>query len=304
VKPVDPAMIEVSEVPQEASVTELQEQLFEIRGETRILNRDLNAKHEQLSALTDRIARLRRDLSDIEGRYQTSQQLSDETTDEIGKLAVAQQFLTDEMKRLLSSTVKRDNDPIGGVPVDSRYIVFVIDTSGSMFNTPGNWDAVLEVIATTLDVYPQVEGIQVMSCWGDYMFNSYQGQWIPDSPQRRRQIIAALRTWNPFCDSSPVRGVTQAIDTFYSPDKQISVYYLGDDFDRAGGPIESALRTIDRINQEDSSGERRVRIHAIGFPTIFSLPRRFHPSVYRFATFMRELTGRNGGTFVGLNRTQ
>ena len=31
VKPADPAMIEVSEVPQEASVTELQEQLFEIR---------------------------------------------------------------------------------------------------------------------------------------------------------------------------------------------------------------------------------------------------------------------------------
>ena len=103
-KTADPAMIEVSEVPQEASVTELQEQLFEIR-ETRILNRDLNAKHEQLSALTDRIARLRRDLSDIEGRYQTSQQLSDETTDEISKLAVARQTLTEEMQRLLANGV-------------------------------------------------------------------------------------------------------------------------------------------------------------------------------------------------------
>ncbi|MEC9192307.1 MAG: VWA domain-containing protein, partial [Pseudomonadota bacterium] len=156
VKPADPAMIEVSEVPQEASVTELQEQLFEIRGETRILNRDLNAKHEQLSALTDRIARLRRDLSDIEGRYQTSQQLSDETTDEIGKLAVARQTLTEEMQRLLANVVSPENNAIGGVPVDSEYIIFLIDTSGSMYNTPGNWNTMLEVIDNTLDVYPEV----------------------------------------------------------------------------------------------------------------------------------------------------
>lgn len=303
VKPADPAMIEFSEVPQEASVTELQEQLFEIRGETRILNRDLNAKHEQLSALTDRIARLRRDLSDIEGRYQTSQQLSDETTDEIGKLAVARQTLTEEMQRLLASVASPENNAIGGVPVDSEYIIFLIDTSGSMYNTPGNWNTMLEVIDNTLDVYPEVKGIQVMNDMGDYMFNTYRGEWIPDTPGRRQQIIQTLRAWQPYSNSSPVEGVTRAINTFYSPDKKISIYVLGDDF-QPGGSIQDVLQTIDRINAEDEQGNRRVRIHGIGFPTIFAGPRRFQQSVYRYATLMREITSRNGGTFVGLNDFQ
>lgn len=303
VKPADPAMIEVSEVPQEASVTELQEQLFEIRGETRILNRDLNAKHEQLSALTDRIARLRRDLSNIEGRYQTSQQLSDETTDEIGKLAVARQTLTEEMQRLLASVASPENNAIGGVPVDSEYIIFLIDTSGSMYNTPGNWNTMLEVIDNTLDVYPEVKGIQVMNDMGDYMFNTYRGEWIPDTPGRRQQIIQTLRAWQPYSNSSPVEGVTRAINTFYSPDKKISIYVLGDDF-QPGGSIQDVLQTIDRINAEDEQGNRRVRIHGIGFPTIFAGPRRFQQSVYRYATLMREITSRNGGTFVGLNDFQ
>ena len=303
VKPADPAMIEVSEVPQEASVTELQEQLFEIRGETRILNRDLNAKHEQLSALTDRIARLRRDLSDIEGRYQTSQQLSDETTDEIGKLAVARQTLTEEMQRLLASVASPENNAIGGVPVDSEYIIFLIDTSGSMYNTPGNWNTMLEVIDNTLDVYPEVKGIQVMNDMGDYMFNTYRGEWIPDTPGRRQQIIQTLRAWQPYSNSSPVEGVTRAINTFYSPDKKISIYVLGDDF-QPGGSIQDVLQTIDRINAEDEQGNRRVRIHGIGFPTIFAGPRRFQQSVYRYASLMREITSRNGGTFVGLKDFQ
>ena len=79
-------------------VSELQEQLFEIRGETTILNRELNAKHEQLSAMEDRIARLRRDLNDIEGQFSTTKELSDETTDEFGRLVLAQQSLTQEMQ--------------------------------------------------------------------------------------------------------------------------------------------------------------------------------------------------------------
>jgi len=129
-KPTAPTTIEVSEVPQEATVLELQEQLFEIRGETTILNRELNAKHEQLSAVTERVARLRRDLENIEGRYRTSDQLSDEITDEIGRLTIARQTLTEEMQRLLADTDAPDNNAIGGVPVARAYITFAIDTSG------------------------------------------------------------------------------------------------------------------------------------------------------------------------------
>ena len=298
-----PTTLEIVEnITPEGVVAELQEQLFEIRGETSILNRELNAKHEQLSAMKDRIARLRRDLNDIEGQFSTTKELSDETTDEYGRLALAQQSLTEEMQRLLANTRAPENNAIGGVPVDSEYIIFVIDTSGSMFQNP-SWDKMLGVIRDTLDVYPEVKGIQVMNDMGDYMYESYRGEWIPDTPGRRSQIIQTLRTWNPYSNSSPVEGVTRAIDTFYESGKKISIYVLGDDF-QPGGSIRNVLQTIDRINVEDENGNRLVRIHGIGFPVIFAGPRRFQQSVYRYSTLMREMTQRNGGTFVGLNDYQ
>jgi len=293
-----PITIEFADVTPEGAITELQQQLFAVRGETTILNRDLNAKHEQLSALTDRIARLRRDLSDVQGQFQSSRQLSDETTDQIGKLSIARQSLTDEMQRLLANSAAPDNNAIGGIPVDSEYIIFVIDTSGSMYNY--SWNKMLGVIEDTLNVYPEVKGIQVVNDMGDYMFNSFRGKWIPDSPVRRRQIISTLRNWRTFSNSSPVEGVTNAINTFYATDKKISVYVLGDDF-QPGGSIQQVLRTIDRLNAVDANGDRLVRIHGIGFPALFDQPKRFQKSVIRFSTLMREMTQRNGGTFVGLN---
>ncbi|MFT4863414.1 MAG: hypothetical protein ACI95C_002645 [Pseudohongiellaceae bacterium] len=299
VKTNEPITLEIAEIPSAGRVLALQEQLFAIRGETTILNRELNAKQEQISTYTDRVARLRRDLSDIEGRYQTSRKLSDETSDESGQLAIARQTLTQEMQRLMANSSAPENNAVGGVPVDSEYIIFVIDTSGSMFDNP-SWGKMLGVIEDTLNVYPEVKGIQIMNDMGDYMFDSFRGKWMSDTPTMRRRILSTLRTWNPYSNSSPVEGVTRAIDTFYSPDKKISIYVLGDDF-QPGGSIRNVLETIDRINLEDENGNRRVRIHGIGFPVIFAGPERFRQSVYRYSTLMREMTSRNGGTFVGLN---
>ncbi|MCY4264762.1 MAG: VWA domain-containing protein [Gammaproteobacteria bacterium] len=298
-----PAPIDPSEFVPEATVSELQEELFTIRGETRILNSELNAKQEQLSALDQRIARLRRDLSDVKGRFNASNQLSEEDTDEVGRLTIARQSLTEEMQRLLANSTTPENNAIGGVPIDSEYIIFIIDTSGSMYNTPGNWDKMLELIDNTLDVYPEVKGIQVMNDMGDFMFNSYRNKWIPDTPSQRNRIISTLRTWQPFSNSSPVEGITKAVKTFYSPDKKISIWVLGDDF-QPGGSIQNVLRTIDRINVEDANGNRLVRIHGIGFPTLLDAPPRFRRSVENYTDLMRELTQRNGGTFVGLNGFQ
>ena len=297
----EPISIEFVDVPAEGAIIELQEHLFAIRGETTIFNRDLNAKHEQLSAMKDRIARLQRDLDDAKGRFQTSNQLSTEITDEVGRLAIAQQSMTEEMQRLLANSSAPENNAIGGIPVDSEYIIFVIDTSGSMYGNA--WNKMLGVIDDTLNLYPEVKGIQIMNDMGDYMFDSYRGKWIPDTPSRRNTIVSTLRTWNPFSNSSPVEGVTRAINTFYEPGKKISIYVIGDDF-QPGGSIQNVLQTIDRINVEDENGDRLVRIHGIGFPVIFAGRERYRQSVYRYSTLMREMTQRNGGTFVGLNDFQ
>src|SRR5688500_3224781 len=60
------------------NVLELQKQLFEVRGETAIYNRELNAKHEQLSEYEQRIARLRLQLSELTNRFNTTDETSTE----------------------------------------------------------------------------------------------------------------------------------------------------------------------------------------------------------------------------------
>ena len=64
-KIVEPIVLEESTVNLEGSIADLQENLFEIRGETRVLNRDLTVKNEQLSKLRQKVARLRGDLFEI-----------------------------------------------------------------------------------------------------------------------------------------------------------------------------------------------------------------------------------------------
>ena len=294
-----PTALEVSEQPiANASVLELQRQLFTIRGETNILNRELNAKHEQLSDYDERIARLRRELSTLNGEFETTSQESTINSILEGRLALARQELSAEMQRLQANMASQQlSDSVGGIPVDSEYIIFVIDTSGSMFNY--SWSKMLEVFIDTLEIYPEVKGIQVLNDMGEYMFSSFKGNWIPDTPARRKAIIQRLRSWNPFSNSSPVEGITQAIQTYYAPDKKISIYVLGDEF--SGNSIADVVRSIDRINVEDENGERLVRIHGIGFPVLFSKPQQYQITGIRFATLMRELARKNGGTFVGLN---
>ena len=297
-KSAAPATEDLTETLPAGVIQELTQQLFAIRSQTTELRQELNSSQERNASVEQLIASLRSQRQALEGEYALAREQGDETTEEIGQLLLARQSLTQEMQRLYANTVAQQSSYIGGVPVDSEYIIFVIDTSGSMYENA--WGRMLEVIEETLDVYPEVKGIQVMNDMGDYMFDSFRGQWIPDTPVRRLQILSTLRSWDPYSNSSPVEGVTAAIGSFYSPDRKISVYVLGDDFQQ-GGSIEQVLRTIDRINVEDANGDRLVRIHGIGFPVILSGSPRFQQSGYRYASLMRELTLRNGGTFVGLN---
>ncbi len=297
-KTAEPIILEQSMQALDGRVVALEKQLEEIRGETHILNRDLLAKQQQLSIEKEKIARLQGDLSNIRGRHKASKRRLTVSNIIEGKLAIAKQELSEEMKRLLGTNYRRKDTTVGGIPVDSEYIIFVIDTSGSMFNH--GWRFVLQKITETLEIYPRVKGIQVMNDMGTYMFSQYRDRWIPDTPARRSSIIKRLRSWNPFSNSSPVEGITRAIRAFYAPDKKISIYVFGDEF--TGASIDAVVNTIDRINKEDKRGNRLVRIHAVGFPIQFAQPAHMQITGIRFATLMRILSHKNGGTFVGLNR--
>ena len=107
--------------------------------------------------------------------------------------------------------------------------------------------------------------------------------------------ILDARCWMP-------EGITAAIKTFYAEDKKISLYVFGDEF--SGSAIQPVIEDVDRINKTDRQGQRRVRIHAVGFPVLLKEKVGRGNTGERFATLMRILCYKNGGTFVGLNSTR
>ena len=272
-------------------VLEQKDALHRIQGETQVLTRQVSDERRRLRRELDALARIEREINDILGRHRTMSEEADQKLEERKLFARAKQSLTDEMERLLGLDFLRASNTIGGITVDSEYIIFVIDTSGSMQTFA--WRLAQQKVRETLEIYPRVKGIQVMNDMGGYMFPEYAARWIPDSQTIRNRIIRQMETWQPYSNSSPVEGITRAVDTFYAEDRKISIYVFGDDY--SGDSIEKVVDRVDLVNRVDETGERRVRIHAVGFPV-----RVGDASGNRFAALMRELTYRNNGTFVGL----
>jgi hypothetical protein len=290
----EPPILEHTRVSLNGQLAKLQKELYEIRGETEVFNRDLKGRAEQLSEEKARIARLEGELSAIKGQFQTSTREGSSKNSEEGALVAAYQKLSAEMRRLLAQrTPNPAPDAIGGIPVDSEYIVFVIDTSTSMAEY--HWQAAERTLREILDIYPRVKGLQILDDEGKYMFGGQRGRWLADSTALRAEIVKKFPTWHPYSNSSPVEGIEQAIRDFWSADRKTSIYMFGDDF--TGPSIQEVIDQVDRLNRV-AGGERRMRIHAIGFPTPDTVALG---QSLRFTGLMRALCERNGGAFIGLN---
>lgn len=292
----DPVALEEAESALQNTVHKLTDKLFDTRSESVVLNEELKSRKEQLSDLEERVARLKAQLASVEKQ---STEVAQSKKVEEEQLRLALQVLTEEMERLVPQD-RVKNQLIGGVPVDSEYVIFVIDTSGSM--QMAAWGRLRSEMMNILDIYPTVKGIQVLNDMGQYLFSDTRRAWMVDSPSVRRRIMKELSSWAPFSNSSPVEGINAAIQTYYSPDRKISIYTLGDDF--SGRSIRAVVKAVDNLNQAHRGADRLVRIHAIGFPVHFTPGRTPNESAVKFAALMRELSYNNGGTFIGLTDLQ
>jgi hypothetical protein len=287
-------------------VAESQSSREQLIAEHRALSRELESKKQQLAQLQARMAALGSEWERVQ-RQQSSAQASAEAGARIEEqLRSVRQNLSEEMRRLLSQPDYKPPDvnaPIGGIPIDSEYIIFIIDTSGSM--QQGAWPLVVRKMQEVLNTYPQLKGIQVLNDQGTYMFPAYAGQWIPDTPARRTVVIDRLRTWNIFSASNPALGIIQAIRTFYRADRPTSIFVFGDDFN--GSSIDEVVHAVVRLNRKNAAGQAQVRIHTLGFPVLMllpALPSQYQANFSRFAHLMRMLAEQNSGSFVGLNALQ
>tara|TARA_Y200000002_G_C22551673_1_gene608478 strand:- start:29 stop:925 length:897 start_codon:yes stop_codon:yes gene_type:complete len=170
----------------------------------------------------------------------------------------------------------------GGIPVDRDYVVFIIDTSGSMKRY---WNVVIQQIQAILKIHPKIKGIQVMSDNGEYLLEGYSSSWIPDTKLVRDRIVQKLLTWSPYSNSSPSEGLERALR--FHAKKQASIYVMGDDF--TGASYDRVIQMVNKLNPLEPNGQRRAKIHGIGFPWGID---------NRFPTLMRELAYRNNGVFL------
>jgi hypothetical protein len=294
----EPIQLEQSKVDLDEQIVRMEREVFDIRGLTVVLERELRERIAELTAEQQRLARLRGDLSSVEGRHKASTEEEDALKKLTETLSTARTSLIDEVRELEKTGRRRVyQQPVAGVPIDSEYVIFIVDTSGSMQSQ--NWRYAEQKLGEVLNIYPKLKGIQVMDDEGGYMFTEYRGKWIPDSPARRKAILDRFRGWQAFSNSSPSEGIIAAVRTFWAKDRPISIYVLGDEF--TGPSIQEVVDTVDRINRSRGTGERLVRIHSLGFPIPGQYPQ--HTSM-RYATLMRILSARNGGVFVGLPEGQ
>ena len=306
-KTVQPQILERSTVVADGRVADLTEQLFEIRGETTVLNRDLKAKQEQISEYRERIAILQGALASTRSRYDSLETTRNSNSIIEQELAIARQQLSEEEKRLLGVNSQRKNQLIGGIPVDSEYIIFIIDTSGSMAQM---WDRVLQEVTNTLKIYPSVKGMQFVNGEFDHLFPSSVGNMLEDNQRERKKIFARLKF--PWAQDSSrlVKGISDSVRMYGGSSEQVSIYVFADDLapnnimGRGRAEYVAALQTIRQQNRSRSgSGRLKTRIHFVAFPLAVQSWMN-QPGVRErqadFINFARALTTQNDGTLVTL----
>ncbi|MCC6170473.1 MAG: VWA domain-containing protein [Gammaproteobacteria bacterium] len=295
-----PGAIEASREDLDRRLKALQAELFEIRGDSQRLERELAGRVDRLEKARLNLARAAGDLSSIKGEFSASKQeaaVSNIVETELLSLYAELEAENEKLLKLGRTRRRISTEAVAGIPVDSDYVIFLIDTSGSM---QGNhWETAQEVMKEILDIYPRLKGVQIVDDNGKEMFEGTRGRWMTDSPSLRTQIVNRMRNWRAFSDSSPADGIEIAIRNYWSEDRRISIYVLGDEF--TGESIQASLDAVDKINRPDGTGRRRVRIHAIGFPVGGGMTPFTN---IRFSALMRAMCERNDGTFVGLTNVR
>ena len=269
----------------------------DVSGLASVKNDDANAKIKQLYGLVDELkaepaidseqsakakaamlktaqAKLERAMAETAKLQQTSSELKKQ----LG--ALQKQIKKQQIAGTSEGDQSRQDDEIGGIPVDRDYVIFIVDTSGSMKEI---WHKVMREIDNILTVHPQLKGFQVINDNGNYLVSGYAGKWMKDTPSMRKRAMKLFSSWASISNSSPVEGIETALTRYSKYTKDLSIYVIGDDF--TGTNFDQVILRTRQLNKG------RARIHALNFISP-------NASTDRFSTLMREICRENQGTFL------
>tara|TARA_B100001029_G_C15057039_1_gene455192 strand:- start:1001 stop:1951 length:951 start_codon:yes stop_codon:yes gene_type:complete len=253
---------------------------------SRLNSLELNTdkKISELIKLQEEISSLNANLREKENVVNSLNNITDSTSSQI------------ELKKLdIKSTTEQIS--ASGILIDSNYLIFIIDNSGSM--TEGApWKNVMNEISNIINTFPNLEGFMVMNDTGKIIVGN--NPWLSPTINNRSNAIDALRNIRTISMSNPIPAIELAINFYGRKYDNVGLFIVGDDI-RENKNIDNRLLEINRINTK-SDGTKYVRINALAFLTSRRISKEILPSGRedntKYLTLMRELTLQNGGTLV------
>lgn len=304
-----PYVIEQESEEQEEILEAREEEIYEIFGQVALLELELVGVKEKVAKANEALASKQKQRSNVRGEFANVPDYAAliEAKNELLKSAMQ------ERDKLRNTPPPWRTDSVGGIPADSEYVIFVIDTSGSIANRA---KVVLKVLREVLELYPKAKGIQVLNDEGVYLAGN-MNKWIPAGLNGRQGVYEAvgnalnLQNSQPTnelqalamifgggslpkripSNSDPANGMIRALRDF-GGGSDISMYVLGDD-GPSGHSAAQIIDVFDRLNARQADGTRPVRVHSIGILTKSG-------NKIQFGTGMRFITNRYDGAFVGM----
>jgi hypothetical protein len=170
----------------------------------------------------------------------------------------------------------------------------------------GLWPIVIRTIESVLDVYPNIDGVQLIDGDGRFILgrrnSTGTAAWLPDSPETRNSIKRVLRRYDQDTVSNPVPGIYNAMRFLFDPENpnmRMGIFVFGDEFN-SSDPADAVIRRLEELNPADEKGNRKVTINAVGFPTTIRYQFSMGNTGLRFANLMRTITYLHGGAFIAL----
>lgn len=261
--------------------------LMQLENAVSEIQQGISAEQAALDNLAANTAALAQAAAQIDTQLQALQSENVDLDETIAGLSLVERRL----QQAALPTPQRDNvvrsEEVGGIPVDSDYVIFVIDTSGSMQQI---WRRVSAEVTNVLNIHPEVKGFQILNDMGTPLISGYDGRWMSDTVSNRRNAIQMIGNWGALSNSSPIEGIEVALRRYAKPNIKTSIYVFGDDY--TGSSYDPVIDRITKLNRSLSSGRRLARIHGVGFIS--------QGTTNRYSILMRELTQQNEGTFIAL----
>lgn len=272
--------VEVQENPSSSSLELLSRlmALTELRDELTAMFQNSHSSDSAVDMVFESLkSSLDKERQKLEASQVQIEKLRSQLADTASKIEIAKTAgLSEEGRNTL-------NEEVAGIPVDRKYVIFVVDTSGSMKQI---WNRVSTAMNKILEIHPQVDGFQVLNDNGNYLISGYAKKWMKDTPKMRSRVIDLFSSWGSASNSNPHEGMRQALGDYRNYQADLSIYVLGDDF--TGGNFDSVLADVANLNKKGA------RINGLSFIS----PKA---STDRFGTLMREISQVNDGSFISLN---